>query len=299
MSEVVCVWQEPALLGEGPLWVARENALYWLDIFGHKIHRYDLEGETRRTWTLPNDTLVTSLAVRQGGGFVGTTREGFAFLAEGTMAMTPILRPVGEVPGNRFNDGKVDGNGRYWAGTMDNDETLPTGSLYRLDGDLSCHSMDSGYIVSNGPTFSANGRILYHTHSAKRTIYAFDCAPDGSLSGKRVFVQLTDEAEGFPDGMTVDSEDCVWLCHFAGSRLTRFSPQGQALQVVPLPVPNVTSCTFAGPNLDTLYITTARHHLSEAALSQAPLAGSLFAYRPGVAGLPTHAFRESKNTANS
>jgi sugar lactone lactonase YvrE len=128
------------------------------------------------------------------------------------------------------------------------------------------------------------------TDTVKKTIFAFDLHGDGSIGGKRPFIQLTDPAEGHPDGMTVDRENCLWLAHYAGARLTRYSPEGKVIQVVPMPVPNVTSCTFGGPNLDTLYITTACQEMSPAEMEQYPLAGSLFAYQPGVTGLPTPLF---------
>jgi len=184
----------------------------------------------------------------------------------------------------------VDENGRYWAGSMDDGEKLETGSLYRLDGNLTLHKMDENYFITNGPAFSLDGKTMYHTDTARRTIYAFDVSEDGAIANKRVFIELESEEEGNPDGMTVDSENCIWLSHFAGSRITRYSPEGKALQVIPMPVPNITSCTFAGPDLDTLYITTARHLLSEKEIHKYPLSGSLFACKPGVKGLPTPLF---------
>jgi sugar lactone lactonase YvrE len=288
MVDLKCVWEEPAILGEGPLWVARENAVYWVDIFSKKLHRYGPADGVRRTWTF--ETEVTSLAERQQGGLVGTVRDGFAFIHLETNTVEPVALPEADIPGNRFNDGKVDGNGRYWAGSMDDGEKLASGSLYRLDGDLSLHKMDENYSIPNGPTFSLDGKTLYHTDTAKRIIYAFDFSKDGAISDKRIFVQLEAEEEGYPDGMTVDSENCIWLAHFAGSRITRYSPAGEVRQVIPMPVPNITSCTFAGPDLDTLYITTARHLLSEEDVRKYPLSGSLFSCKPGVTGLPTPLF---------
>ena len=287
-NEVTCIWQIPAKLGEGPLWVPAENALYWVDIIEKQAHRLTLDSGERRTWTFGQP--VTSLAVRRSGGFVGTVRDGFATIDFATETVTPLVLPEVNLPGNRFNDGKVDGYGRYWAGTMDNTQQQATGSLYRLDPDLKVHKMDSPYIISNGPAFSVDGKILYHTDTAKKTIFAFDLREDGSIGGKRPFIQLTDPVEGHPDGMTVDSENCLWLAHYGGARLTRYSPEGKVMQIVPLPVPNVTSCTFGGPNLDTLYITTACQEMSPAEMEQYPLAGSLFAYQPGVTGLPTPLF---------
>ena len=288
MVNVKCVWEEPAILGEGPLWVARENAVYWVDIVSKKLHRYGPADGARRTWRF--ETEVTSLAARQQGGFVGTMRDGFALIDLETGAVEPMAMPETDIPGNRFNDGKVDGNGRYWAGSMADGEKLASGSLYRLDSDLSLHKMDENYIITNGPAFSRDGKTLYHTDTAKRIIYAFDLSADGAISNKRVFVQLEAEEEGYPDGMTVDNENCIWLCHFGGSRITRYSPEREIRQVIPMPVPNITSCTFAGPDLDTLYITTARHLLSDEDIRKYPLSGSLFSCKPGVTGLPTPLF---------
>jgi len=288
MVDLKCVWEEPAILGEGPLWVARENAVYWVDIFSKKLHRYGPADGVRRTWTF--ETEVTSLAARQQGGLVGTVRDGFAFIDLETHTIEPVAMPETGIPDNRFNDGKVDQNGRYWAGSMDDGEKRVSGSLYRLDSDLSLHKMDDNYIITNGPTFSVDGKALYHTDTAKRIIYAFDFSEDGAISNQRAFVKLEAEEEGYPDGMTVDSENCIWLAHFAGSRITRYSPEGEILNVISMPVPNITSCTFAGPDLDILYITTARHLLSEENLRKYPLSGSLFSCKPGVTGLATALF---------
>lgn len=288
MANIKCEVEDKAQLGEGPLWVERENAVYWVDIFGKKVHRYALSDQTHKSWQF--DIQITSLVERQQGGFACTVRDGFAFIDLDPNTIEPITLPETDQPENRFNDGKLDNHGRYWAGTMDTNQQSDSGALYRLDNDLSLHKMDDGYIIANGPTFSADGNIIYHTDSTKRTIYAFDLSKNGEISNKRVFVQLQDEAEGSPDGMTVDSEGCIWLAHFGGARLTRYSPAGEVLQVVPMPVPNITSCTFGGTNLDTLYITTARIAISEEDLPKYPLAGSLFSYQPNVKGLPTPRF---------
>lgn len=288
MSDLQCVWQIEASLGEGPLWVSRENAIYWVDIIKKQVHRLALADGAKKTWQF--DVEVTSLAAREQGGFVGTIRDGFAFIDFENSSTDPIVLPEANMPGNRFNDGKVDGYGRYWAGSMDNNGERESGSLYNLDANLNLHKIDQNYIITNGPTFSIDGKTIYHTDSIKGTIYAFDWTASGAISNKRIFIQLEDPAEGKPDGMTVDSENCIWLCHFGGARITRYSPAGEILQVIPLPVPNITSCTFAGSNLDTLYITTARLNINAADLAKYPLAGSLFACKPGVTGLPTPNF---------
>ena len=289
MTDLKCVWNEPAILGEGPLWVARENAVYWVDIVGKKVHRYSLADGGHRSWSFATE--VTSLAARQQGGFVGTVRDGFAFIDLASGAIKPIDLPESGIAGNRFNDGKADVHGNFWAGSVDEASWKEeSGSLYRLNCDLSLRKVEGGYICSNGPAFSKAVKTFYHTETMKRTIYAYDFSRDGEISNKRTFVELKGETEGLPDGMTVDAEDCLWVCHFAGARITRFSPQGEVLQVIPLPVPNITSCTFAGAELDTLFITTARYGMSEADVAKYPLSGSLFSYQPGVKGLPTPLF---------
>ncbi len=288
MVEIKCVWQEPAILGEGPLWVARENAIYWVDIVSKRVHRYGIADGARRTWSFKTE--VTSLAARQRGGLMGTVRDGFAFVDLEAETIEPVVMPEAQMPDNRFNDGKTDAQGRFWAGSMDDGEKRASGSLYRLDSDLSLHKMDDNYTITNGPAFSVDGKTIYHTDTAQRTIFAFDCNREGTISNKRVFVKLAAQEEGYPDGMTVDSENCIWLAHFGGARITRYSPDGEVQQVIAMPVPNITSCTFAGPDLDTMYITTARHLLSETDIGRYPLSGSLFCCKPGVTGLPTPYF---------
>lgn len=288
MNEPQVVWQEPAILGEGPLWVADERAIYWVDIVKKKVHRYHCDTGEKKTWQF--EVEVTSLAKRASGGLIGTVRDGFALVDLDTQGITPVQMPEPHVPGNRFNDGKIDAAGRYWAGSMDEGEKLASGILYRLDQDLSLRKLDQDYIITNGPAFSPDGKTMYHTDTSKRVIYRFDMEPGGTIHNKQVFIQLKHDEEGYPDGMTVDSGGCIWLAHFRGHRLTRYSPAGEVLRVIPMPVPNITSCTFAGENLDTLYITTARYLLSKAEIKKYPLAGSLFSFKPGVTGLPTPKF---------
>ncbi len=288
MTEIKCEWEIPSILGEGPTWIEHENALYWVDIVSKDLHRLSLTDGARKSWHFEEQ--VTSIAARQQGGFICSIRDGFGFIDLAADKIEPIVMPESDIAGNRFNDGKLDAQGRYWAGSMDEGEKLDTGILYRLDADLSLHKMDDNYCITNGPAFSPDGTVMYHNETAKKIVYAYDCDANGAISNKRVFTELTHDDEGYPDGMTIDSEGCLWLCHFDGARITRYSPQGEILQVINMPVPNITSCTFAGPGLDTLYITTARYLLSEEKIQQTPLAGSLFSCKPGVTGLATPLF---------
>jgi xylono-1,5-lactonase len=295
-NNINCIWDAQATLGEGPLWVAREQAVYWVDIKQKLLHRLCIVTDHRISWAVPEQ--LTALAIRKEGGFVGTTRNGFCLIdvphSSSRSASQPLhIRHIGspreESAGNRFNDGKVDTQGRFWAGSMDDGEQNPTGALYRLDGNHQWQCCDRDYIITNGPTFSADGKTLYHTDTLARTIYAFDLDAQGALHNKRVFIQF-DESSGFPDGMTVDAENCLWVCHFSGWGISRVSPEGEIISRIKLPVSNVTSCTFTGDNLDTLYITTARKGLTDAQLQEQPQAGGLFRYEPGVRGLPTNIY---------
>jgi sugar lactone lactonase YvrE len=197
--------------------------------------------------------------------------------------------PEPERPTNRFNDGKVDRDCRFWAGTMDNEEVLASGALYCLEEDLGWRRIDDDYRVTNGPAFSPGGRIMYHNDSARQLTYAFDLDEAGNASNRRVFLQF-DQGDGYPDGMTVDAEGCLWIAFWDAWCVRRYSPGGELIQLLELPVQRPTSCAFGGPNLDHLFITSASVDLDEKALAVQPYAGGLFVVRPGVSGFPEALF---------
>jgi sugar lactone lactonase YvrE len=284
---VKCIWAAGALLGEGPVWLEDEQALYWVDVKAPAVHRYVPVTGERRSWPMPEP--IGSLVPRRRGGFIAGMKSGLAFIDLEGRWVEHIANPEADRPGNRFNDGKADAQGRFWAGTMDDAEKDATGALYRLDPDLSCRLMDSGYAVTNGPLFNRAGTILYHTDTLGRVIYAFDLASDGSISGKRPFIRIPED-QGHPDGMTLDAEGLIWVAHYGGWRVTRFTPDGQVDRVVPFPVAQVTCPAFGGPNLDWLYVTTAAKQLSAEELARQPLAGGLFEVEVGVRGLPVNRF---------
>jgi sugar lactone lactonase YvrE len=277
-----------AELGEGPLWSARDQAIYWTDIKVGKLNRYRLADGTTQSWDM-TDMIGWAVERRDKPGFI----VGLAHaIAEVTLEPFSIARRCEiepDKPANRLNDAKVDPLGRIWFGTMHDPEQDSSGALYRLDPDLSVHQVDTGYVVANGPTFSPDGAIVYHTDSFAREIYRFDVRPDGSLGNKRVFVRFTED-EGYPDGMTTDRDGCLWVAHWAGWRVTRFRPDGTRDRMIPMPVSQVTSCTFGGDRLDRMFVTSARIGLTEAQLVREPLAGGLFEIDPGTTGLPTPRF---------
>ena len=280
-DSVRCVADVHAVLGEGPLWVPAEQALYWLDIKGRKIFRLDEAGELSR-WPTPFQ--VGSIASRAGGGFIAGTDQGIAEINLATGRLDVLFNPEENLPHNRFNDGKVDRQGRFWAGTMDDRERGSAGTLYRIGPGLRCTAVDSGYGITNGPAFSPDGRVMYHSDTLRRVTYAFDLDSMGNASNRRVFLQFG-EGDGHPDGMTVDSEGCLWIAFWGGWCIRRFSPAGETLQMIELPVEQPSSCAFGGPNLDRLYVTSATKGLDETALAMQPNVGGLFMTSAGVRGL--------------
>lgn len=285
---VDCVLDARARLGEGPLWHPGEQALYWVDITAPALRRLDPASGRDESWPLP--AAIGCFAFREAGGLVVALQTGLALLDPASGALTPLVRPAQEPPGNRFNDGKCDRAGRFFAGTMDDAEAACTGALYRLDPDLSLHHMRGDVFISNGLGWSSDDRVMYFTDSPRREIRAYDYdIATGAMTGERVFARIAPDA-GFPDGLCVDAEDHVWSAHWGGARLTRWRPDGTIERVVPMPVPQPTSCCFGGPGLATLYVTSARKGLDEAALAAYPLSGGVFALEPGVRGQPTAFF---------
>jgi D-xylonolactonase len=288
MSAARLVLDAKADLGEGPLWSVRERAIYWTDIKARNLSRYRLADGATRSWEMP-DTIGWAVERRERPGFIVGLAHAIVEVTLDPFNLVKRCEIETGKPGNRLNDAKVDPQGRVWFGTMHDREQENSGAFYRLDPDFSVHQVDGGYIVANGPAFSPDGSIVYHTDSSAREIYRLDVRPDGSLANKRVLVRFG-ESDGFPDGMTTDREGCLWVAHWGGSRITRFRPDGTPERVVPLPVSQVTSCTFAGDRLDRMFVTSARTGLSDAQLAREPLAGGLFEIDPGVAGLPTPYF---------
>ncbi|MEJ2630732.1 MAG: SMP-30/gluconolactonase/LRE family protein [Acidihalobacter sp.] len=285
VEEVECLWDARAELGEGPLWASSLEALLFVDILGARLLQYRPAEGAKREW--PLDEACCWLIERgDGDGFIAGLRSRIVHLRldeSGPRVVEELARPEAHLPGNRFNDAKADPAGRVWAGSMDAAERDASGALYRLD-DRGMVAVDRPYVIANGPAFSPDGRTLYHTDTAVRTVYALDCSEQGVLSGKRVHIRF-DAQDGFPDGMTCDAEGGLWVAHFGGSCLSRFHPDGRFDRRVRIPATQVTSCTFGGAGFDELYVTTAARGRDDE-----PLAGALFRLRPGVRGLPPNRF---------
>jgi len=284
-----CVWPVGAELGEGPVWLASEGALWFVDIKGRRIHRFDEASGGRRSWPAPEP--IGFLAPVEGGGFLCGLKSGLYRFDPDTGAFEAHL--TGFEPtelDNRLNDGFVDADGRLWFGSMHDGETEASGALYRLEDGPSVRRWDEGYHVTNGPATSPDGRLLYHVDTLKRTIWTFDVDDEGGLSGKRVFTHI-ERPGAYPDGLAVDVEGGVWVALFAGWGVERFDPAGRLAARIEMPCANVTKPAFGGPKLKTLYLTTAWMGLSEQARVDQALAGGLFRLEMDLDGLAQNCVR--------
>ncbi len=287
-TDVRVAFPHAAFLGEGPTWSATTQKLYWVDILAPSIQVSDPATGHTRTIRMPE--LVGAIVPRRQGGFVTAMQGGFKTVDLTTGAVTLVAAPEADRPGNRFNDGKCDRRGRFWAGTLALDTSPSAGSLYRLDPDGRVSTMETGIHVSNGLGWSPDDRRFYFTDSGRRQIFVYDFdLESGRIENRRVFAELP-EGAGTPDGLTVDAHGFLWSAQWDGWCVTRYDPDGKVERVINLPVPRPTSCIFGGPDLATLYVTSGRIRLSAAQLAESPLSGSVFALETGTRGLPENAF---------
>lgn len=271
-------------LGEGPLWSAREHALFWVDILARKVQRLSLRDESVTCWDMP-EMIGWVIEREQTAGFIAGFESGFAELTLEPLSIVAIVDPEPQQPRNRLNDAKADGHGRIWAGSMPLAANEPTGALYRFDVDRTVTQMDTGYTIANGPALSPEGTTLYHTDSARGVIFRFRLHADGAVSDRRAFIEF-DPSWGKPDGMTVDCEGGLWVAHYGGSRVSRFHDDGRWDRSIALPASQITSCAFAGDDLDRLFVTSAADDAEHE-----PHAGALFEVDPGARGLAPYQFR--------
>jgi sugar lactone lactonase YvrE len=280
-DRVEVVTSAGARLGEGPVWDASINRLVWVDILASRLNVTDVQ--TGETDVIEMPLHVGAVALRASGGYVAALQNGFWVIDDGNVE--PLALLTESRPDLRFNDGKCDPAGRFWAGTMAYDESPEAGALYRLDGDGQVRRMLGGLSVSNGLAWSADGQTMFFIDSPTRRIDAFAVEPTtGEIANRRPVVQLGLEG-GYPDGMTIDAEGGLWVALWRGSAVQRYL-DGVLDAVIELPVSLPTSCAFGGADLDELYITSASEALTAAERAEQPLAGAVFRVRPGVSGLP-------------
>lgn len=292
MSEWSVLPSPQAQLGEGLHWDARRGGIWMTDIHGGRLHFGRASASAWQSWRLPQRVgwvipYASGDAVLVGlqGGFA---RLGWPLAESAPLALDWVAQPFGANTALRLNDAKADTTGAVWAGSLNNDdEARADGCLFRLCPDGQLTVVDTGYTVANGPAIRGDGRLMLHTDSGRRTIYAFDLdVAAGQLSNRRVWKQFAGD-DGYPDGMCFDAEGAVWVAHWGGGCISRFAADGRLLRRVHLPTSHITNVCFGGLALDRLFVSSARAGLSDDQLATQPLAGSLFeVLDPGVTGLP-------------
>lgn len=297
--KIRCIYEARSVLSEGALWSPQEEALYWIDQMRPEIHRLDVTRGVDTKFDLPLPEQLGAVLPHKSGGFVLAASDGVSFIDKDFRSRVPYVNPIADTPRASFNDAKCDRQGRLWAGTTDRLETEKVGALFRIDRGNDAARVVDGFICSNGPSFSPDGRVMYHSRTHDRAIYAHDIDPvTGAASEARIFARIEPEA-GVPDGSTVDAEGYLWSTHWGGARITRYAPDGKVDRVITMPVESPTSCAFGGPDMTTLFVTSASIrfvdgkwvYLDEAGFARTPLEGAIFAIETGIRGLPEPAFR--------
>jgi sugar lactone lactonase YvrE len=274
-------------LGEGPHWDERTGELLWVDITRGRIHAWSPPDGRVRTQPLDGEVSAVIPRADEPGHVLAA---GHRILLRDDDTETVLAVVEQDLPDNRFNDCKCDPQGRLWAGTMSKTRAPGTAALYRLVPGRELERVIDGTTISNGLAWSPSGDTMYFIDSTTQRVDAFDFdATTGDIDGRRALIDI-DPNDGLPDGMTVDADGGIWICLFGGAALRRYTPDGRLDASIPLPTTNPTSPCFGGPDLQALYVTTARHGLTPDQLARERLAGALLALTPGVQGLPGNRF---------
>jgi len=289
-KEAKLVIDAKAILGEGPCWDELTDTLYWVDIEGKKLHVYETKNNQDHSFDVGQH--IGACVLKETGGLILAMENGLYCFDINRNQLTPIVDPEEGISTNRFNDGKCDSSGRFFAGTMAFDGSKEKGSLYCLHNDLTVTRVLSNVTISNGIAWDDKKGKMYYNDTGVNKVYAFDYDPKtGRLSNQTVAIDVIKE-HGGPDGMTIDNEGMLWIAHWGGAKVARWNPDnGDLLYEVKVPASHVTSCTFGGENLDELYITTARTGISEEELLKQPLAGGVFKIKTNVSGAPSYRFK--------
>tara|TARA_B110001454_G_scaffold170564_2_gene161119 strand:+ start:3970 stop:4836 length:867 start_codon:yes stop_codon:yes gene_type:complete len=276
-------------LGECPTWDARSGRFFWIDVTGKKLLSCSPDGTSREELCV--DDYPGSFALRETGGRLVAFRRKIAILDDAGNEIARAATDVVEFGKERFNDGKCDSRGRFWAGTLDKQLKAPIGGLFRIDPDLSVHKMSEGYGISNGIAWSPDEKTMYHCDSSPTNVYAYDFdVESGTIANRRIFVRF-DEGMGRPDGCAMDVEGFLWVAAPGTGCIRRFAPGGELDSVLETPSRYPSSIAFGGPDLKTLYITTlVPHELPPNDGAQPDIDGAVFATEVQVAGMPVTRF---------
>jgi sugar lactone lactonase YvrE len=288
-EEVELVASSACQLGESPVWLGQ--TVHWLDFSSPRLHSFETCSKTYQSIPLSLPAPLGGLIACDDGRLLIASGQHLFVFDPRTRKTIWLSHPQ---PGDSvalFNDSKIDSRGRLWLGTMDPKEMRPLGSLALLKGTDELLHRDKGFVVSNGPAFNAEGNLMYFADSMRRTIYRYTVDPESGVSSNRRPWVVVSESDGCPDGMAVDQAGFVWSAHWGGSRITRYDPDGKIDGIVPIPASNVTSCCFGGPELRTLYVTTARLNCTQEDINRYPAAGGLFAFSAPCRGVPQIPFR--------
>lgn len=290
VNSVKLVLDAKAKLGEGSIWHPIENKLYWVDIEGKSLHRYD--PQTKIDSEYPMGERIGTVVPIMGGGVLVALQNGIHKLNMQTGKLEFVKNPLPDA-NMRFNDGKCDPSGRFWVGSLALDSRRKGAALYRMDSKKDISEMLDSVSISNGIVWSLDRKTMYYNDTPTRSVQAFDYNDvTGSISNQRVVVRIPAE-DGAPDGMTIDAEGKLWVALWGGNAVGRYNPESGALmQKILIPAPNVTSCAFGDNDLSTLYITTAREWVKPTQLIEYPMSGGLFAVKPGVKGVPAFFYNE-------
>jgi D-xylonolactonase len=301
-----CLWEAKAILGESTIWDHRDGCVYWVDIDAPSVNWYQLDNSARGSWVPPQ--WISAIALREQGGFIASGREGFAFIDPKRGEYRAFADPIPDRRIARLNDGVTDREGRYWSGSCDSsqwdDSTTAedkesslndfdkrsTGELYCLDADGMIRTMERNIVTANGPAFSPDGKIAYVNDSMPLVTWVYDLAADGTLSNRRDFLKFTPE-DGYPDGMVVDVDGCIWMAFYESWALRRFSPDATLVEERRLPIRRGLRPAFGGESLDRLFLITGSAGYNDQMWQREPLAGGLFEiHSPGTRGLPNIPF---------
>lgn len=282
--EPTVAWGLAAELGEGPVWVERDRALWFVDIKKRQVHRFDPVNGNRKSWSAPEP--VGFLFPAESGGFIAGLQSGLFHFDEHSGGFELIVEVETDKPHNRLNDGTVDPSGRLWFGTMDDQERQKSGAFYCFARGRVTPTQLDGITITNGPAISPDGSALYFVDTLKGFIGCANIKPDGSLGAPKPFARI-DPSDGHPDGPTVDAEGCVWIALYGGWEARRYSPTGELLERIRFPVSNITKIAFGGEDLRTAYATTARQLLKPEEIANQPQIGDLFQFRVHIPGIPS------------